>query len=122
MPMRSLGAGVISVSGSDDVWHANAESGRTPNAKTRAGLSHTKPGSGALSPKGVLVRFLPRLDYFLEGVACTEGWHLRGRYLHLLAGLRVTAFSGFALLNVELAKARYLHLLTILQCFLYYSR
>ena len=43
------------VSDADDVWHANAESGRIPNAKTLAGISHTKPGSGFLSPNGVQV-------------------------------------------------------------------
>ncbi len=38
---------------SEEVWHANAESCKTPNAKTLAGISHTSPGSGCLAPSGV---------------------------------------------------------------------
>jgi hypothetical protein len=51
-------AGVVPVEAgvvSDAVWHANAESGRIPNAKNLTGTSHAKPGSGILFPKGVQV-------------------------------------------------------------------
>jgi hypothetical protein len=43
------------VSGADAVWHANAESGRIPNAKNLAGTSQAKLGSGVVFPKGVQV-------------------------------------------------------------------
>ena len=56
MPAEPVEFGVVPVEAgevSEEVWHANAESCKTPNAKTLAGMSHTSPGSGCLAPSGV---------------------------------------------------------------------
>src|SRR5687767_3541910 len=55
------------------------------------------------------------LDRLLEGIARAEGGNLLGRDLHLLAGLRVSALPGLALLHGELPEARDLYILASLE-------
>src|SRR5688500_1266637 len=55
------------------------------------------------------------VDRLFEDVARAEGGDRLGRDLHLLPGLRVPALPGLALLDIELAEARDLDLLTILE-------
>src|SRR4028118_1023221 len=55
------------------------------------------------------------LNRLFEGGARAEGRNLRSRDLHLLAGLGVPALPGLALLDGELAKARYPDLLAALE-------
>src|ERR687893_775149 len=55
------------------------------------------------------------LDCLFEGVARAEGRNLRGRDLHLLAGLGVPALPGLALPHGELAEARDPDLLAALE-------
>src|SRR5687767_13413400 len=81
-------------------------------------LLRTWQGSCFASMKETPIR--EALDRLFEGVARAEGGNLLGRDLHLMAGLRVLAFPGLALLDGEHPEARYLDLLAGLERFGHY--
>src|SRR5215208_6277981 len=62
------------------------------------------------------------LNGLLEGLARLESRNLPGLYVHPLSGLRVLAFSGLLLPDVELPEARQLDLLARLECLCYGRR
>src|SRR5919199_1029596 len=59
------------------------------------------------------------LNSFLEGVARAESRNLGGRDPHLLSGPRVDTLPSLALLDVKLAEARNLDLVSSFKCFRY---
>ena len=62
------------------------------------------------------------LDRILEGFARLERRNLGGRDLHFLPALRIPAFPGLLIADVELPKARNLDLLARLERFGYGRR